>query len=236
MGVDNVAVDPLRSFRCSANSDELKRNFLDALEHWGVKYCVALAVSWQADGAPIGSVIVESLPVSHSFERTSQRRPQTMALLADVLEGAEPVEIDVISVQGLGEEWREGFAEAREALAFECCLIVPVFRENQLRGIGIYMAERRLEGAAIELLTVLSDVGYDKVESLGLLPPPPSPLSQRQRDVLAHCAEGRSDWEIAQLLGISAVTAHEHVESAKRKLGVRTRVQAAIVAAQNGWI
>jgi LuxR family quorum-sensing system transcriptional regulator CciR len=38
-------------------------------------------------------------------------------------------------------------------------------------------------------------------------------------------ARGKSDWEIGQLLGISESTAHKHIEDAKRRFRVTTRIQ-----------
>nr|WP_298722228.1 LuxR family transcriptional regulator [uncultured Steroidobacter sp.] len=57
-------------------------------------------------------------------------------------------------------------------------------------------------------------------------------LSARERQCLELAAYGKSDWEISQLLGISEHTVHKHVETAKRRLGVSTRVQAIVWAAQ----
>lgn len=57
-------------------------------------------------------------------------------------------------------------------------------------------------------------------------------LSARERQCLELAAQGKSDWEISQVLNISENTVHKHVESAKRRLGVPTRVQAIVWAAQ----
>ena len=38
-------------------------------------------------------------------------------------------------------------------------------------------------------------------------------------------AQGKSDWEIGRLLGISESTVHKHIEDAKRRFGVSTRIQ-----------
>jgi DNA-binding CsgD family transcriptional regulator len=48
--------------------------------------------------------------------------------------------------------------------------------------------------------------------------------------------EGKSDRDIGQILGISITTAHFHVESAKRKLGAATRIQAARLLIELGYI
>ena len=61
-------------------------------------------------------------------------------------------------------------------------------------------------------------------------------LSPRQRDCLAWVRHGKSSTDIAELLGISSQTVEEHIGTACRKLGVRTRVQAAVEASLLGLI
>src|SRR5262249_59226108 len=58
----------------------------------------------------------------------------------------------------------------------------------------------------------------------------PELLSERQREVLAHVALGRSNDEIAQLLFISRNTVKFHLREIYALLGVRNRVEAARVA------
>ena len=53
-----------------------------------------------------------------------------------------------------------------------------------------------------------------------------SPLSRREAECLRFVSVGKSDEEIAVLLGISARTVRFHVGNAKVKLGVTTRIQA----------
>lgn len=55
-------------------------------------------------------------------------------------------------------------------------------------------------------------------------------LSRRERQCLELAAQGKSDWVVGQILGISESTVHNHIESAKRRLGVVTRVQAIVFA------
>lgn len=52
-------------------------------------------------------------------------------------------------------------------------------------------------------------------------------LSERETEVLGHLAEGLTDREIAERLGISPRTVETHVGSILHKLGVRNRAQAA---------
>lgn len=59
-------------------------------------------------------------------------------------------------------------------------------------------------------------------------------LTEREITCLKWIAEGKSDWQIGVILSISAKTVNYHVENAKRKLGVATRIQAVVVAIRSG--
>jgi len=59
-------------------------------------------------------------------------------------------------------------------------------------------------------------------------------LTARERDCLAFVADGRTDWEIAVLLGISEATIRFHLNNARRKLGAVNRAQAVARFASRG--
>jgi DNA-binding CsgD family transcriptional regulator len=80
---------------------------------------------------------------------------------------------------------------------------------------------------------------YYACESRRFLAPPPrpgQPLSPRQRECLSWVRHGKSSSVIADLLGLSVQTVDEHVAQACRKMGVRTRIQAAVEASLQGVI
>jgi DNA-binding CsgD family transcriptional regulator len=61
-------------------------------------------------------------------------------------------------------------------------------------------------------------------------------LTARERDVLAQLAEGLTNRQIADALFISVKTAGAHVSSILRKLGARTRGEAAAIALRAGLL
>ncbi|MEU0566915.1 response regulator transcription factor [Nonomuraea sp. NPDC005983] len=61
-------------------------------------------------------------------------------------------------------------------------------------------------------------------------------LTPRETDVLRHLAAGRSNVEIARTLVISPGTVKVHIERILAKLGLRTRVQAAVYAHRHGLV
>ena len=64
----------------------------------------------------------------------------------------------------------------------------------------------------------------------------PVRVTARESEVLAWVAAGKSDWAIGRILNISGKTVNFHVENAKRKLGVGTRLQAVVAALRAGII
>jgi two-component system response regulator DegU len=62
------------------------------------------------------------------------------------------------------------------------------------------------------------------------------PLSDREMEVLELVVEGKSNKEIASLLGISHQTVKNHITSILRKFGVEDRTQAVVYALKRGWV
>ncbi|MFC4058617.1 response regulator [Planomonospora corallina] len=63
---------------------------------------------------------------------------------------------------------------------------------------------------------------------------PVAPLTDREREVLALLAAGRSNREIARELAVAEKTVKTHVSNVLMKLGVQDRTQAALYAVRHG--
>lgn len=63
-----------------------------------------------------------------------------------------------------------------------------------------------------------------------------SPLTLRERDVLAESSDGGTIADIAKSLHLSEGTVRNHLSSAIGKTGARTRAEAARLAEERGWL
>jgi len=97
-----------------------------------------------------------------------------------------------------------------------------------------YIGDEILNEASIEQwLSMISESALRSYSDPG---DPFQPLSSREMEVLSYITQGKSNKEIAALLGISHQTVKNHVTSILRKLGVEDRTQAAIYSLRRGWV
>jgi two-component system, NarL family, response regulator LiaR len=76
----------------------------------------------------------------------------------------------------------------------------------------------------------------DRARGAPRAPPDAVDLSEREIEVLRLIAQGRDNAQIAERLLISPTTAKNHVSNILAKLGVKSRVQAAIYAVRAGMV
>jgi two-component system response regulator DesR len=64
----------------------------------------------------------------------------------------------------------------------------------------------------------------------------PDPLTDRERQALRYAGEGKTSAEIASTLNLSEGTVRNYLSEAMSKLGASTRVEAARIAREKGWL
>jgi len=97
--------------------------------------------------------------------------------------------------------------------------------------------EQIVEGSTVvapELTGVLAKVVQGGGSEVLVPEDPFGELTPREREILAHVAEGQSNKVIARNLGISDGTVKLHVKAVLRKLGLHSRVEAAVMAVERG--
>lgn len=138
---------------------------------------------------------------------------------------------------GMHRQMREDAVEHGLSNGF----VVPVHGEDgDLYGIRLMSPEIKFDPDARNLLNVMATlycvIGVERMSMVRPESKSDSPLSRREAECLGWVSEGKSDWDISEILQISQWTVHEHIERAKSKIGVRSRTKAAVVATASGWL
>jgi DNA-binding CsgD family transcriptional regulator len=117
---------------------------------------------------------------------------------------------------------------------------VPIHSPGGEVGLCVSVATHPIEDKEERLaLHLASFYAHSRCRALAGLAEPSSkktPLSPREVECLKWVLEGKSDRKIAAILGISHTTVHFHVEGVKKKLGARTRSQAAAIVLNPGYL
>lgn len=149
----------------------------------------------------------------------------------------EPVQLRVITRHGAPRWLRFSIMRARTLDGASC--VVHMFRdvtdETAHHGHGETMPHSTHTpgsvGSVLHLPVRTHGDGNPAVLNLS-----PEHLTRREREVLELLAQGMATIEIATALGISRVTARNHVTRVIEKLGVKTRLQAVLAASRLGLI
>jgi two-component system response regulator DesR len=175
-----------------------------------------------------------------------------IAVVAEVGRGDELVDaalearpdVAVVDIELPAQDGIGAAAELRERLPGCRTLILtmygrPGYLQRALEGgvAGFVLKDAPVEAlaAAIRRCAAGEDV-VDPGLAARTLRAGPCPLSPREREILAACAEGLSTAEIAARVSLSEGTVRNNVSELLGKLGARTRGEAVQIARERGWL
>jgi two-component system, NarL family, response regulator DesR len=103
--------------------------------------------------------------------------------------------------------------------------------------VGFLVKDGPVEGLADAIRQVASGATVIDPELAGAaLRAPRSPLTARERDVLAAAEDGATVADIAGRLHLSQSTVRNYLSDAIGKTGTRNKTEAALLARRNGWL
>lgn len=106
-------------------------------------------------------------------------------------------------------------------------VVVPVHDAGHLAWfVGFFGRAPDLSERTVLTLGAAAYAAYDRFRQLLDVNHDGSPLTARESECLSWAAQGKTDRETARILGISPRTVRFHIDNAKKKLGVATRIQA----------
>lgn len=107
--------------------------------------------------------------------------------------------------------------------------------ENKLKGLRLGADDYITKPVDFEMLTMIISARLAGVARNEIWPQNIK-LNDREIESLTWAAKGKTSPEIAQILGISRRTVDFHIDNARNKLGVNTRIQAVIKATAGNLI
>ncbi|MFE0381521.1 response regulator [Streptomyces inhibens] len=153
-------------------------------------------------------------------------------------------DIALLDIELPGRSGLDAAADLRDQLPSCKVLIVTTFgRPGYLRrameagASGFLVKDGPVEDLAAAIRRVLAG---ERVIDPGLaaaaLSAGPSPLTQRERDVLTAAVDGATVADIAAKVHLSQATVRNYLSAAIGKTGTRNRMEAVRAARQNGWL
>ncbi|MEV4295199.1 response regulator transcription factor [Microbispora rosea] len=153
-------------------------------------------------------------------------------------------DVALLDIEMPGRGGLDSAADLRERLPECAVLILTTFgRPGYLRRAmeagarGFLVKDGPVEDLADAVRRVLrGERVIDPALAAAALSTGPSPLTERERDVLAAAADGSTISDISARLHLSESTVRNYLSSAIGKTGTRNRIEAARLARHNGWL
>ncbi len=118
---------------------------------------------------------------------------------------------------------------------------VPAHVPGEVHGSCSFATEAGVSFSSDQfpLLQLVGAFAFEAARRIRRVRQPPTPvarLTERQRECLMWAARGKSDWEIARILGVSHETVIRHLKQARERYGVAKRTLLAVHALFDGNI
>ena len=149
------------------------------------------------------------------------------------------LDIELPSMSGLdaAEQLRHQLPECRVVMVTTFARAGYLQRAMAAGARGFLVKDGPAEGLADAIRAVMAGSTVVDPDLAGAaLRAAASPLTNRERDVLAAAEHGSAISDIASTLFLSESTVRNYLSSAIGKTGTRNKVEAALVARERGWL
>lgn len=230
--------------RCEACAglEELERALRATFDTFGVPHYTLGAMLRSAPGAsPTFTTLVRGVSEEWATHYWDQKYLNADAAVHVAMQRSSMFSWSDVEALNLPKTSARLFDEIRDAMDIRGGLVIPVHDAAGFAGIvALHHEDRELPRKAAQALKLISMYAVERAKELYLNETPPlalpCPLSMRQREILSYAAQGKSESDTGDILGIAASTVREHLEKVRETLGVRTKMQAAAIAVHRGWI
>lgn len=237
------ALDFIEAAESARTIDELERLMHGALAPFGVSAFSLIGLSTRAGTkarAPIA--LGNGCDPEWKAQYEAERLYNSDAVIHYALRLSNSFSWTDVERRPMPENARAMFSACRDALGVDGAFIVPSYDAQGFAGLAaLFHEQHAIEEDAKKPLRMIAHYASERAKEIrGVAITDPAweicPLTQRQREMVAFSAMGKSDWDVSKLIGRSEKTINHHFERAKKTLGVKTRAQAVAIAVHRGWV
>lgn len=237
------ALDFIEAAAAAQTPDDLQAVLTATLQQFGVHHFAMASLEDRPNGARVPVALSRATPREWS-ERYAERGYFNFdPVVHKTVREPGAFTWDDLDQRKFSAIAETAFNEGCDMLKADSSFVIPTHDARGLAGfVSLFFPDRGPDEGMRRALKLISVYALERAKELrGNLPAPTDsdqycPLTPRQREALAFLAMGKTDWEIGAILGIAEKTANQHIEDAKRRIGVATRAQAAAVAVHRGWV
>lgn len=242
MGKAEVDYEQLIEVGLSADLGEFQRRLVGIADRMGFPLVTGVLMKGVVRDSGVVITAVANTPSGFAEVSQSTATARRDPVMNQMMSSAVPFVWDQQTYvdSGAGELWdraapfgyRTGIALALH-LPDSRRFLLGVDREEALPK----QANRRMQLLAqLQLVAVHSQAAAERLMSPVKTSEGMPKLTARERDVLGWTEQGKTAWEIAQILRMSEKTVNFHLGNAMRKLQVNSKHQAVLKCLAAGWL
>ena len=210
----------------ASTTEDIGKALIATSRHFGLT--TALIVDMTRLFNSIGPAIAYATSERSAIEVVDAKKPfMEHPFTVQAFESDKPFVMSQLRAVRSGTDDEAWWADLPAHLRDTDGLVVPVHRDGKLAWyVGFAGKNADLSQRTQALMSGAVHAAYARFRELLDDKTPKSPLSPRESQCLKWVSAGKSDFEVGQILTISPRTVRFHINNAKTKLGVRTRIQA----------
>jgi LuxR family quorum sensing-dependent transcriptional regulator len=227
-----------RSLALSSSAEEIWSTIKTFAAPFGFNHLSVMKRHPDLPHALMPSLVYIDAPDGFAADFDRDRLCPDHPLIVQALKQLAPFSAGEMRASQLGDRQRRVLQHVSLSLNIRDGWTFPISYDDEMHGIVMLGGlEPDMSPLVCSILHLLSHTGFKRYQELAAGGGSKSRvLTPRELECMRWVALGKTDEEIGIILTISARTARFHVENAKRKLGVATRVQAVAEALRSETI
>jgi DNA-binding CsgD family transcriptional regulator len=227
-GPSNDAARFARALNSVSNSNEIWRQLKAFAAPFGFEHLTVLKRTAELPRRIANAIVYIDAPQGFAAEFDREGFGPDHPLITRALQRLEPFSNAETNATHLSMNQRRVLQRVSVSLNVRDGWTFPIASGGEIEGIVMLGGLKPdMSPLPCSMLHLASHTAFTRVQDLAKgAAARPHNLTNREVECLHWVAAGKTDLEIAVILSISARTARFHIENAKRKLRVATRVQA----------